>query len=172
METQRRTLLLTPWCFPIQIIPWEDAIKMKYEGTADVLVEYSDEVKSPTLTWRVPAVLRLRKLPKRMKRGLKFSRSNVYQRDGYRCQFCRRKFPAAMLTYDHVVPKSRGGRRDWTNIVTACGPCNGRKANRTCDESGMFPMRMPEQPDELPLTSPRIDLATAPEEWHGFVGVE
>ena len=171
MEAQRRALLLTPWCFPIQIIPWEAAIKMRYEGTADVLVEYSDEVASPSVSWKVPAVLRLRELPQRMKRGIKFSRSNVFQRDGYRCQYCRVKFAANELTYDHVVPKSHGGRRNWTNIVTACQKCNGKKGNRTCDESGMYPMTYPQQPTELPLTSPRIDPNTAPEEWHGFVGV-
>lgn len=171
MEAERRTLLLTPWCFPIRIIPWEAAIKMKHEGTADVLVEYSDTVSSPSVTWKIPAVLRLHRLPRSMKRGIKFSRSNVYQRDGYRCQYCRTKFPAALLTYDHVVPKSHGGRRDWHNIVTACQKCNSRKANRTCEQSGMFPFNPPSQPDELPLTSPRIPQ-DAPDEWDGFVGAQ
>lgn len=167
---EKRVLLLTPWLFPIQTIGWDDAIKMKYEGTVDVLVEYSETVKSPTLEWRIPAVLRLRKLPASSRRTPKFSRRNVYQRDGYRCQYCRVKFAAALLSYDHVVPKSRGGRRDWTNIVTACLKCNGKKADRTCDESGMFPMTRPQRPDRMPLPRARIDCEVPPE-WDGFVGV-
>jgi 5-methylcytosine-specific restriction endonuclease McrA len=165
-----RTLLLSPWYFPLKVLRWEDAIKMKYENTADVVVEYEEEVSSPSITWKIPAVLRLRKLPGRIKNGVKFSRINVYTRDGFHCQYCRKKFTVAQLSYDHVVPKANGGRRTWTNIVTACKPCNSRKADRTCDESGMWPIAMPRQPEKLPLTAPLIDVATAPAEWQDFLG--
>ena len=74
----------------------------------------------------------------RKRRGIRFSRANVYQRDGYRCQYCRQKFSARELSYDHVVPRAAGGRTCWENIVTACRPCNTRKGSRGCDESGMW----------------------------------
>lgn len=165
-----RTLLLTPWYIPVKVIRWEDAIKMMYEGTVDVVTSYQETVSSPSVTWQMPAVLRLRKLPPRAKNAVKFSRQNVYARDDYRCQYCGDRFPLAQLSYDHVVPKSAGGRREWRNIVTACRPCNSRKADRTCDESGMWPMRDPVQPKVLPMTGPTIDPATAPEEWQDFIG--
>lgn len=165
-----RTLLLTPWYFPTKILRWEDAIKMVYEGTVDVVSEYEETVASPSVTWHVPAVLRLRKLGSRSKHSIKFSRQNVYARDGYRCQYCGERFQSQDLSYDHVVPKSAGGRRNWTNIVTACKPCNGRKANRTCDESGMWPLNAPVPPTSLPISGPTIDPATAPEEWQDFLG--
>ena len=164
-----KTLLLSPYYFPIKILRWEDAVKMRYEGTVEVVAEYEDEVSSPSVTWKMPAVVRLRKMPSTRKRGIKFSRLNVYQRDGYRCQYCGSKFAVASLSYDHVVPRSAGGRTDWGNIVTACKPCNTRKANHSCDDAGMWPLRAPERPRSLPLSSPLIDPATAPEEWLGFV---
>jgi 5-methylcytosine-specific restriction endonuclease McrA len=145
---------------------------MRYEGTADVVAEYDEQISSPSVTWRMPAVIRLRRMPSRNKRGVKFSRVNVYQRDGYRCQYCPQsvgRLPMSELTFDHVVPRASGGKTNWTNIVACCKPCNTRKGSRTCDESGMFPRSEPFQPKSLPLLGPRIDLATAPAEWHAFL---
>jgi 5-methylcytosine-specific restriction endonuclease McrA len=165
----RKTLLLTPWYLPAGVLRWQDAVKMRYEGTADVVAEYAEQIRSPSVTWHVPAVIRLRKLGKRDKRAVKFSRVNVYQRDGYRCQFCRKKFTAGDLSYDHVVPRSAGGRTCWQNIVTACKPCNTRKGNRTCDDAGMWPASEPVAPRSLPLRGPIIDRDSAPAEWLPFV---
>ena len=76
-----------------------------------------------------------------------------------------------ILTFDHVIPRSAGGRTEWSNIVTACRPCNGRKRDRTPDESGMFPLAEPRQPRSLPLAGPFIDIHTAPREWRDFLVV-
>jgi 5-methylcytosine-specific restriction endonuclease McrA len=166
---ERKTLLLTPWYLPVKILRWQDAVKMRYEGTADVVAEYEDEIRSPSVTWKTPAVIRLRKMARRDKRAVKFSRVNVYQRDGYRCAYCRKKFAARELSYDHVVPRSAGGRTCWQNIVTACRPCNTRKGNRSCDDAGMFPFVQPFVPRSLPVAGPIIDRSSAPEEWLPFV---
>jgi 5-methylcytosine-specific restriction endonuclease McrA len=167
-----RTLLLSPYYLPLKILRWQDAVKMRYEGTAEVLAEYEDEIASPSIVWKVPAVMRLKKMPRQRARGVRFSRANVYLRDGYRCQYCNRKCTAEELTYDHVVPRSAGGRTEWTNIVSACGGpkgCNTKKANKSCDEAGMWPLGEPSIPKALPRLGPRIDAATMPEEWTGFV---
>lgn len=168
-----RTLLLSPWYFPIKVLRWEDAVKMRYEGTVDVVAEYDDEICSPSVTWKAPAVVRLRSMPRSNKRAVRFSRQNVYQRDGYECQYCphRRKLPASELSYDHVVPRASGGRTCWENIVTACRSCNTRKGSKTCDEAGMWPRNAPQRPKTLALTPPRIDLSKAPAEWHAFLPV-
>jgi 5-methylcytosine-specific restriction endonuclease McrA len=162
-----RTLLLTPWYFPIKVLRWQDAVKMKYEQTVDVVVEYDDEIRSPSVTWRVPAVVRLRKLAKSDSRRVKFNRRNVYQRDGHRCQYCGQKKPPRELSYDHVVPRSSGGRTTWENIVTACRACNTRKDDQTCDEAGMWPLRSPRRPKTLPVAPPLFDR-DIPREWQGF----
>jgi 5-methylcytosine-specific restriction endonuclease McrA len=162
-----RTLLLTPWYFPIRILRWQDAVKMKYEETVDVVVEYEDVIRSPSVTWHVPAVVRLRRLAKRCGGGVRFGRRNVYLRDDYRCQYCGAKKPAGELSFDHVVPRSAGGRTTWENIVTACRPCNTRKEAQTCDEAGMWPLRVPRRPATLPVAPPLFDREV-PREWHAF----
>ena len=167
----KRTLLLTSWFFPLKIIRWEDAITMLYLNKADTIVEYDETVSSPSVSLRVPAVMRLRRKLAKIKRGVKFSRVNVFTRDGFRCQYCNNKKPFSQLTYDHVVPRSRGGRTEWTNIVTACRPCNHRKGNRTPDETGMFPHKRPVRPKALPLAGPVIDMTQAPLEWRDFLTV-
>lgn len=160
-----RVLLLTPWYFPHKILRWEDAITMVFLDKADVVAEYSEEIRSPSTSMKLPAVIRLRKQIENRKRGVKFSRVNVYTRDGYCCQYCGHSLPAAQLTYDHLHPRSRGGRTEWTNIVTACLPCNAKKGNKRPEEAGMFPLKAPVKPKWLPLTAPRFDPERAPEEW-------
>lgn len=163
-----RTLLLTPWYFPHKILRWEDAVTMIFKGTVDVVVEYDEEIRSPSVSIKAPAVIRLRKPIGAMKKGVKFSRINVYTRDRFRCQYCGGKFRMGELSYDHVVPRKSGGRTDWENIVTCCRPCNDRKADKTCDEASMWPLREPARPKTLPLTPPYLDPRTMPEEWQGF----
>jgi 5-methylcytosine-specific restriction endonuclease McrA len=164
-----RTLLLTAWYFPIRVLRWEDAVKMVYEGSVDVVAEYDEEVRSPSVTWKMPAVIRLRRNIGRYKRGVKFSRANVYVRDDFTCQYCRRKFSWQELTYDHVVPRSRGGQTNFLNVVTACKPCNSRKANYSCDELGMFPLRAPYVPKQLALTHTLTRVGDVPAEWQPFL---
>lgn len=168
---ERRTLLLTSWMFPLKIITWQGAVKMKYEGTVDVLAEYDEELRSPSVTWQTPAVIRLRKASVGRKNRVRFSRINVYTRDKFTCQYCGTKFRGnqRMLSYDHVVPRCEGGRTVFTNIVTACKPCNARKDNKSCDEAGMWPLRQPVHPKSLPLAGPRIDRERVPVEWLPFL---
>ncbi|MBK7578971.1 MAG: HNH endonuclease [Myxococcales bacterium] len=163
-----RTLVLTHWYFPHKVIRWEDAITLVYLDKVDVVVSYTDELRSPSTTIRMPAVVRLRRSFATTKRGVKFSRQNVHVRDGFACVYCGAKPPRSSLTCDHVLPRSRGGRTDWENIVTACLACNGKKANKTPDESGMWPRKPAVRPISLPLQPPRIDPATAPIEWREF----
>jgi 5-methylcytosine-specific restriction endonuclease McrA len=163
-----RTLLLTPWLFPHKVLAWEDAVTLVYRGKVDVLVEYGQEISSPSVTWKIPAVLRLRRPIGHMRRGVKFSRLNVFTRDKFRCQYCGEKFSYDELTYDHVIPARLGGEKDWENIVTACSPCNNRKGGRTCDQARMWPLTWPKKPESIPVTGPLIKKDGVPEEWQGF----
>jgi 5-methylcytosine-specific restriction endonuclease McrA len=167
-----RTLLLNANYFPIRVITWERAVKMRFEETADVVAEYSDEVSSPSVTWKIPAVVRERRVA-RVKHAIRFSRANVYLRDGHRCQYCGKQFDVKRLTYDHVIPRCEGGKTNWENIVTACGgfagSCNALKGGRDPDNSGFFPLKPPVRPKWLPAAQPRIDRASAPLEWLAFL---
>ena len=163
-----RTLLLSPWYLPVKVLRWQDAVKMRYEATADVLVEYDDEIASPSVVWKVPAVMRLRRMPTPRKHGLRFSRLNVYQRDGFRCQYCGEKRPASELNYDHVQPRFRGGKTVWENIVTSCYACNDRKGSRTPAEAGMTLLRQPSKPKSLPLPPVIRPGSIVPEVWRDY----
>ena len=82
---------------------------------------------------------------------MKFSRHNIYVRDGNRCQYCGRRFPTSELSLDHVVPLSRGGPSTWENVVCACLPCNVRKGNKLLDEAGLTLRKAPVKPKASPL---------------------
>jgi 5-methylcytosine-specific restriction endonuclease McrA len=154
---------------PYQILRWQDAVRLIYTEAATVVAEYGEDLRSPSVVWKMPAVIRLRRTHAGKKKGIKFSRFNVYARDGFRCQYCGERRRMRELTYDHVVPRCRGGRTVWENIVTACRPCNNKKGRMTCDEAGMFPLADPVRPKTLPSVSPVVDLEQAPQEWHDFL---
>lgn len=166
---ESRVLVLTSFYMPYQILRWQDAVRLIYTDSASVVAEYNEELRSPSVVWKCPAVIRLKRPVAATKKGIKFSRFNVYCRDGFRCQYCGDRKALRDLTYDHVTPRVRGGRTTWDNIVTACRPCNNKKGRLTCDEAGMFPTKEPVRPKSLPATSPVLDLDRAPEEWHDFL---
>lgn len=111
--------------------------------------------------------------PRRTAR-LKFSRENIYLRDNHTCQYCARQFPVKELTLDHVVPASKFGRKDWTNVVTACRTCNHRKANRTPLGAGMPLLNEPRIPSTLPSKQAAFMAEFAeniPDVWRTYLGV-
>lgn len=153
-EDRLRTLLLTPWMSPHRVIGWRKAICHVVMGEAEALESYELVCASPSIRLQIPAVLRLTREMRANKSGPKFSRPNVYQRDGHRCCYDGERHPVRELTYDHVIPRSRGGRTDYMNIVTACKACNFRKGNRTPTEAGMRMHFQPFVPRTLPMTGP------------------
>lgn len=135
-----RTLLLTPWMAPHRVISWERSVVLVVLGKVDVLEEYDEVIRSQSYTLRTPAVVRLKKAGAG-KQAVRFSRINVYTRDGFRCQYCGEKKAMRDLNYDHVVARVRGGRTVWENIVTSCHACNDRPATRATTARGAAPPR-------------------------------
>src|SRR5215212_1190473 len=148
MDTAQ-TLLLNQGFEPIKVISWQRAITLLFLGKVEVLEEYAHGVRSVNLIIKVPAVVRLLRAFRRHARPVKFSRVNIYARDHYRCQYCGKKAAMHELTYDHVIPRSQGGRTEWTNIVTCCYDCNRKKGGRTPEQAGMRLLRAPKRPDYL-----------------------
>ena len=163
-----RTLVLTAGYFPFTIVDWKTAVTLLYLGKAEVVSSYDEEIRSPSTALKSPAVIRLRKQVRTTKRNVKFSRINVYVRDDFTCAYCGAKLPMSKLTYDHVLPRARGGRTVWTNILTACYDCNAKKGASTLAEAGMRPQRRAYQPLELPLHAPVVDPGSAPDEWRDY----
>ncbi len=107
---------------------------------------------------RVPRVLLLTAYERVPRRHVRFSRFNIFARDGNTCQYCGRKLPRTELNLDHVVPRSRGGTSTWENIVCSCHICNRRKGGRTPDEAGMALVRRPRRPEWTPFSAEMFSL--------------
>ena len=162
------TLLLNAFMLPQRIISWQEAITLSFLGKVDVLEEYDELIRSPSVAVPLPAVVRLRRVTMFVRRAVRFSRSNVFSRDGYTCQYCGRKLSRPELSFDHVVPRTLGGKTGWDNIVTACRPCNLKKRNRTPEQAGMHLLRQPSRPTTLPIEPMSFGSRDIPKEWRDY----
>jgi len=133
--------------YPLSLWPWEEAVKAVYQERVDVVSHYDKVVRSPSLEIRLPSVIALKTYVDQ-DRPPAFTRFNVFLRDGFACQYCG---SPSDLTFDHVVPRSRGGRTTWDNIVAACSPCNLRKGGRTPEQAAMPIRRRPLRPNAWQL---------------------
>jgi 5-methylcytosine-specific restriction endonuclease McrA len=122
-----------------------------------------------TVVIKIPAVVRLLRAFRRHAKPVKFSRVNIYARDNYRCQYCGHKASISELTYDHVIPRSRGGRTTWDNIVSCCYACNANKANRTPAEARMTLRAAPTRPAWIPSVQIRVSTKSVPDAWRDYV---
>lgn len=136
--------------FPLSLWSWQDAVKAIYREAVDVLSEYERCVRSPSHEMKLPSVVVLKEYIS-SNRIPAFTRFNVFLRDGFSCQYCGAQQPARELTFDHMIPRSRGGRTSWENIVTACRPCNVKKGSRLMNECRMFPLQEPVRPSVYDL---------------------
>jgi 5-methylcytosine-specific restriction endonuclease McrA len=169
MSISMQTLMLTPWMAPHRIISWQRAVVLRFLGKVEVLEEYDDTICSPSVVLKTPAVVRLVSSRSVVKdKRVRFSRINVYLRDGFRCQYCGEKKKMSDLNYDHVVPRVKGGRTEWENIVTSCYGCNDRKGSRTPEEARMKLLRVPARPRSLPMPPALLDCTELPEIWQAY----
>ncbi len=147
-----RTLVLNVNYYPLGTISWERAITLVFDGKADIIEEYDNEVlRTISTTMQKPAVIHLKKYVSGKMVGVRFNKGNVHLRDKGRCQYCMQKVSEAKSTYDHVTPKAKGGKTDWTNIVTCCYACNQKKDCRTPEEARMPLAVKPVKPKSLPI---------------------
>jgi 5-methylcytosine-specific restriction endonuclease McrA len=166
-----QTLVLNATYEPLRVVSWQKAITLLFQGKVEVIAVYDREIRGVTVRVKLPSVLRLLRHV-RMKRAfadVPFSRANVYARDDHKCQYCGDRFPPSQLTFDHVIPVARGGRKDWENIVTCCVSCNRKKGGRTPHEAGMHLVRFPRRPESIPAIRITIGLRNAPDSWRDFL---
>ncbi|ORE98476.1 HNH endonuclease [Aurantimonas sp. 22II-16-19i] len=128
--------------YPLSLWSWQDAIKAVFLDRVTILAEYDRAVRSPTFSMRLPSVVCLKTYVKPA-RNPAFTRFNVFLRDRFQCQYCGSPHE---LTFDHVVPRSKGGLTTWENVVAACSPCNLKKGGLMPREAGMIPHQTPFQP--------------------------
>ncbi|SLN26756.1 HNH endonuclease [Oceanibacterium hippocampi] len=125
--------------FPLSLWSWQETVKATFQDRVEVISEYDAVVRSPSFEMRLPSVVCLKRYVRPAPRPA-FTRFNLFLRDMFSCQYCGAR---EELTFDHVLPRSKGGRTSWGNIVTACAPCNVRKGGRMPREARMIPRREP-----------------------------
>ncbi len=128
--------------YPLSLWPWQEAIKAVFLDRVTILAEYDEVVRSQRAEFRIPSVVVLKDYVKPRKR-VAFTRFNLFLRDEFCCQYCGSR---GDLTFDHVLPRSKGGQTSWENVVAACSPCNLRKANKPLKQSGMYLRKAPREP--------------------------
>ena len=129
--------------FPLSLWPWQEAIKAVYLKRVNVAAEYEEVVRSEKLTLPLPSVIVLKNYVVPTK-TVPFTRATLFLRDEFTCQYCGYK--GKDLTFDHVLPKSRGGKTRWDNVVAACQSCNLRKAAKTTSQAGFKLKKAPTKP--------------------------
>jgi 5-methylcytosine-specific restriction endonuclease McrA len=136
--------------FPLSTWNWQETIKAIFLDRVAVLSHYDRVVHSPSSAFQLPSVVALKQYIPQNRRP-PFTRFNVFLRDGFSCQYCGHGEQASELTFDHVVPRSRGGRTSWDNVVAACTRCNLSKGNQLPRECGMRPLTVPGMPTTFQL---------------------
>jgi 5-methylcytosine-specific restriction endonuclease McrA len=165
----RDTLLLDQGYQPLRVIPWQRALCMHFVGKVEVVTEHRWSIRTIARAFPAPAVVRLLRNVKVRPLYVRFSRENVYLRDGHRCQYCGKHCRAPDLTLDHVLPRSRGGKTHWRNVVTCCVKCNRKKGRATPVEADMPLRQDPVRPKWLSAKIVTLGEHELPEAWLDFL---
>jgi len=147
---------LSVW--PLSFTSPQEAIKTVFRGRATVVEEYDQVIRSPSMEIKLPRIIALKNYAP-IQSTPKFCRRSVLLRDKFTCQFCGEKFDSKDLTYDHLIPRSKGGQTTFENILTACNTCNAAKKDslpsfsgkKGKKGSGLRPLKMPRQPTSAEL---------------------
>jgi 5-methylcytosine-specific restriction endonuclease McrA len=128
--------------FPLSLWPWQEAIKASFLNRVQIIAEYDEVAHSPSMEMRLPSVVVLKEYVRPAPYPA-FTRFNLFLRDGFSCQYCG---TGGDMTFDHVIPRSRGGRTTWDNVVASCSRCNLAKSNKTLKQVGMHLRQKPFRP--------------------------
>ena len=136
--------------FPLSLWGWQDVVKAVFLNRVDIVQKYERIISSPSFQIELPSVIALREYVQ-LSRSPAFTRFNVFLRDKFSCQYCSKPFLASELTFDHVIPRSKGGKTNWENVVAACTKCNLYKSNKMPAKTGINPIRLPVRPSTYQL---------------------
>lgn len=182
-----KVLVLNRTFVPVHITTVKRAMALLYTGIAKALdreyrlfdfqtwselslLDGEEGIRTVNKVIKVPRVIVLTRYDKFPRRIVRFSRYNIFLRDKNRCQYCGRKLPKYELTIDHVIPRARGGKTTWENVVLCCIICNRRKGGRVPEEAGMRLIRKPGKPKWSPLYMLKMEVSGY-KEWSPFLNV-
>jgi 5-methylcytosine-specific restriction endonuclease McrA len=166
MSKYQKTLVVDSSFMARSIVSAERAFVVAYKGNAEVVAEHPETfgLVNPELQINKPSIIRVYQFVKQHIHKVPLTRENVYKRDNYECVYCGYS-NIKMLTLDHVIPQSKGGKDSWDNLVTACRQCNGEKSDLTLEEYGKE-IPTPYRPHYLMLMKQLTDI---PKEWETFL---
>jgi 5-methylcytosine-specific restriction endonuclease McrA len=181
---QGRSLVLNRAFLPIHVTTVRRALSLLYRGVARAVdseyrtFDYADWSELSTTGFdavglvegvvRIPRVVLLVSFDRVPQRRVRFSRHNIFVRDANTCQYCARRFARSELNLDHVVPRCRGGRTTWENVVCSCIECNRRKGGADPASAGMKLIRLPQRPAWSPFVAKQFGV-TGYREWVPFL---
>ena len=165
MSINSPVLVLNQNYQPLNICNARRAIVLVGVGKAELLVNGRGHVRSISSIFPIPSVIRLIYMVKRPLMRRRLSRRAVFYRDRFTCQYCGTE--TRELTLDHILPRSRGGAHGWSNVASACIPCNHRKAGLTPAEARMRLLKEPKAPRPNPYYL--FHLRPILEEWKQFI---
>ena len=140
------TLILNASYLPLGVCNSKRAICLYFLDKVDILMNYDHHIHSPSMQMKVPSVVKLKKYVSFNSLDVVLNRKNLLLRDHSSCQYCGAK---SNLTIDHIIPKQKGGKDSWENLIIACSPCNSRKGSRTLLEANMKLMKVPKKPNRF-----------------------
>jgi hypothetical protein len=167
MDKYSKTLVLDSSYMPRSIISSLRAFSIIYKGNASIIENFDVQFKvcDPNLVIYKPSVIRVPKYVNTHIHKVPLTRENVFKRDNHTCVYCGYNDNTKKLTIDHVIPQSKGGLNAWDNLVTACGRCNGAKADLTLEEFGKE-IPIPVRPHYLMLMK---SVAHIPDNWRPYL---
>jgi len=163
----QHVLVLDATYRPIKQVSWQKAMVMYFQEKIEIIKEYDDKwINSPSQKFKIPAVVRLINFVFKFPWGMKLTRTNILIRDNLECQYCSKKLNRKNFTIDHVVPRSKGGKSSWQNLVACCAKCNTYKGDKSPRESGLILKNTPVQPK---VSLFRYVHGEPPKQWLDFL---
>jgi len=165
----KQVLVLNASYEPLSLVSVRRAVVLLLREKAELLEVTQQILRSSSYAMPEPLVIRLVQYVRLPHRKVPATRSAVMLRDAYVCQYCGESPGRHLLTVDHVVPRSRGGRHSWENLVTACTYCNQKKGSLTPDEAGMRLVKRPVEPSYVALVL--LSNPVAAQRWEDHIGL-
>jgi 5-methylcytosine-specific restriction endonuclease McrA len=160
-------LLLNSDYMPLNVTSLERAVRLLFAGKAEVVHNHDRLIGCQTFEMKLPSIIRMLYYIKRGRKRVALTKKNVLLRDNYLCAYCAEPIPHHLATVDHVLPKARGGKSTWENLVAACQRCNNRKGDRRLEDCGMTLRRRPKEPSHIPFLIVRRH--TGDDEWAKYL---
>ena len=165
------TLILDTQGFPVAFVSWKRAVCLYFQDRAVVVSEDAERIlRSPSFEMGLPRVVKLRNhISRKLRLKVPMTRRNIAIRDNSSCQYCGVLLETPEYTIDHVVPRTRGGKSEWTNLVLACVQCNKRKSDSLLREVGLVPRQKPIEPNQFdPRFNFRLHVKVLRPEWKDY----